>query len=410
MDNISLTGNLQGLTNLEETVQLDGQYIMDGDVRKFQVENWKSTDPMPTLDGTLEQADGQNWLVTTDGQRLQMEDLPEDVQVGERTFVFGIVSDGKVDWRTINQGEGGGGGGGGGGGSGLARVNLSGTPMPTATPMPISTPVDYSPLIGTKLDGERGIVDVWNLQAKDGSTYFVYKLSSDSEAGFLNSFWQATLEGPAVEGLKAYYQLPVKIWGTITSIRPPGVPTIQLDRFEAVYPDEKVQIWFGEEKVTQVEGKDVLLFTADDGTSYVRNDSIETGIAEPTVAEKGQVFFIAGWSAPDQTFGGYPVLNVMSMGTAPQDYDFDSIISDALTPPIMDEANMNFSGETPTGIINRVELVYLGEDQLLAQVEEGRVLYAQPFWRFSGYYSETSFFDITIQALPDEYLQPIPLQ
>jgi hypothetical protein len=410
MDNISLTGNLEGLTNLEETVQLDGQYIMDGDVKKFQVESWKTVDPMSPLDGTLEQADGQSWLVTTDGQRLQMEDLPEDVHIGERTFVYGIVSDGKVDWRTINQGKGGGGGGGGGGGSGLARVNLSGTPMPTATPLPISTPVDYSPLIGTKLDGERGIVDVWNLQAKDGSTYFVYKLRSDSEAGFLNSFWQATLEGPAVEGLKAYYQLPVKIWGTITSIRPPGVPTIQLERFEAVYPDEKVQIWLGEEKATQVEGKDVLLFTADDGTSYVRNDSIENGMVDPTVAEKGQVFFIAGWSAPDQTFGGYPVVNVMSYGALPKNYDFDSIISDALTPPVMDEANMNVSGETPTGIINRVELVYLGEDQLLAEVEEGRVLYAQPFWRFSGYYSETSFFDITIQALPDEYLQPVPLQ
>jgi hypothetical protein len=71
---------------------------------------------------------------------------------------------------------------------------------------------------------------------------------------------------------------------------------------------------------------------------------------------------------------------------------------------------MNLSGETPTGIINRVELIYQGEDQLLAEVEEGRVLYAQPFWRFSGYFSKNSYFDIIVQALPDEYLQPVPLQ
>ena len=57
----------------------------------------------------------------------------------------------------------------------------------------------------------------------------------------------------------------------------------------------------------------------------------------------------------------------------------------SLIPPVMKESDMNLSGETPTGIINRVELVYLGEDQLLAEVEEGRTLYAQPFWRFSGY-------------------------
>jgi hypothetical protein len=315
-----------------------------------------------------------------------------------------------LDWRTINQGEGFGGGGGGGGGAGLARLNLSGTPMPTATPWPVSTPVDYSSMVGTRFEGEQGDVDILNLQKDDGSTYFVYKLNKDAEEGFFNSFWQVTLEGPATEGLEAYYRMPVKVWGTITSINPQGIPTIQLDRFEPLYPDEKVQIWFGEEKVTQVEGKDVLLFTADDGTSYVRNDSIEYGVVEPTVAEEGQVLFIAGWSLPDQTFGGYPVLNVMSIGSVPQDHDFDSIISDALTPPVMKESDMNLSGETPTGIINRVELVYLGEDQLLAEFDPKRVLYAQPFWRFSGYYSENSYFDIIVQALPDEYLQPTPLQ
>ena len=222
MDNISLTGNLEGLTNLEETVQLDGRFIMDGDVRKFQVDSWKPSDPMPTLDGTLEQADGQSWLVTSDGQRLQLEDLPEDIQVGERTSVYGIVSGDKLDWRTINQGEGFGGGGGGGGGAGLARLNLSGTPMPTATPWPVSTPVDYSSMVGTRFEGEQGNVDIWNLQKDDGSTYFVYKLNKDAEEGFFNSFWQVNLEGPATEGLEAYYRMPVKIWGTITSINSQG--------------------------------------------------------------------------------------------------------------------------------------------------------------------------------------------
>jgi hypothetical protein len=407
MDNISLTGNLEGLTNLEETVQLDGRFIMDGNVKKFQVDSWKPASPMPTLDGTIEQAEGQSWLVTSDGQRLQMENLPEDIRVGERTSVYGIVSGDKLDWRTINQGEGF--GGGGGGGSGLAKLNLSGTPMPTATPWPVSTPVDYAPMIGTRFEGEQGNVDILNLQADDGSTYFVYKLNKDAEEGFFNSFWQVTLEGPATKGLEAYYRMPVKIWGTITSVNPQGIATVQLERYEALYPDEKVRIWFGQETKAQVEGKNVLLFTADDGTVYVRKDSTEYEI-EPVAAEEGLVFYIVGWSIPDQTLGGYPVLNVMSLGSVPPDYDFDFVLSESLIPPVMKESDMNLSGETPTGIINRVELVYLGEDQLLAEVEEGRTLYAQPFWRFSGYYSENSYFDIIVQALPDEYLQPIPLQ
>jgi hypothetical protein len=411
MDNISLTGNLEGLSNSEETVQLDGRFIMDGDARKFQVDNWQLSDPMPTLDGAIEQTDGQGWLVTSDGQRLQLEDLPEDIQVGERTSVYGIVSGDKLDWRTINQGEGFGGGGGGGGGAGLARLNLSGTPMPTATPYPVSTPVDYTPMVGARFEGEQGNVDIWNLQADDGSIRSVYKLSSDSEEGFLNSFWQVILEGPATEGLDAYYHLPVKVWGTITSVNPQGIATVQLERYELLYPDEKAQLYLGEEKLIQAEGMDVLLFTADDGTSYVRNDSIQYGMIEPmTTAGEGFTNFIVGWSAPGKTFGGYPVLNVISTGSVPQDYDFDAIISDALMPLVMDEAQANLSGETPTGIINHVELVYLGEDQLLSEVEEGRTLYAQPFWRFSGTYTENSYFDITIQALPEEYLQPVPLQ
>jgi hypothetical protein len=410
MDNISLTGNLEGLTNLEETVQLDGQYIMDGDVKKFQVDSWKTVDSAPTsLRGTLEQAEGQSWLVTTDGKRLQMEDLPKDIQIGKKTSVDGIFSGDKLDWRTISQGEGGGGGGGGGGGSGLARLNLSGTPMPTATPWPAPTPVDYSSLIGSRLEGEHGIVDIWNLQADDGSTHFAYKLSSDSQSGFLNSFGQANLEGPAMEELKAYYHMPVKIWGTVTSINPLGVPTIQLERYEALYPNEKVQIWVGEEKTVQMEGKNVLLFTADDGTSYIRNDSIGSEI-EPIVVEKGFKFYIAGWSDPSQTFGKYPVVNVMSLGAVPKDQNFDNMMPEILTPIVMKESDANLSGKTPTGIVTHVELVYLGEDQLIAQPEEGRVLYAQPFWRFSGYYSETSFFNIIVQALPDKYLQPVSLQ
>jgi hypothetical protein len=153
-----------------------------------------------------------------------------------------------------------------------------------------------------------------------------------------------------------------------------------------------------------------LLFTADDGTSYVRKDSIQYGMLEPTAAEEGFVLYIVGWSMPDETFGGYPVLNVMSIGSVPPDYDFDAVIADALVPLTMNESDANLSGETPTGIINRVELIYQGEDQLLAEVEDGRTLYAQPFWHFSGYYSENSFFDIIIQALPDEYLQPVSLQ
>ncbi|MBK9926652.1 MAG: hypothetical protein IPP66_15355 [Anaerolineales bacterium] len=409
MDNVTLIGNLEGLMGLDETVQLNGQFIMAGDVKKFQVDSWQRSEPMPTLDGTLEQTDGQSWLISSDGQRLQMEDLPEDIQVDERIVVYGMVTDNKMDWETIYQGEGSGGGGGGGGGAGLARLNLSGTPMPTATPLPVPTPVDYSPLIGKRLEGERGDVDIWNLQAEDGTTRFSYRINNNSEAGFLASFWQAKLEGPATTGLETYYHLPVKIWGTITSISPQGIPTIQLERYEAVYPDVKIQVWYGKETPAQLEDKNVVLFTDDDGAVYAESDSLQYG-GEPMPVEEGFIFYVVGWVDPEQTFGGHAVLNVINRGSAPKDFDFDGIVSESIIPPTVDEASANPMNESTTGLITQIELVYIGEDQLLSEVKEGRTLYAQPFWRFRGYYSKISFFDIIVQALPDEYLQPVPLQ
>ena len=93
---------------------------------------------------------------------------------------------------------------------GWPSSTLSGTPMPTATPWPVSTPVDYAPMIGARVEGEQGNVEIWNLQKDDGSKYYVYKLNKDAEERFLDLFWQVNLEGPATKGLEVYYRIPVK--------------------------------------------------------------------------------------------------------------------------------------------------------------------------------------------------------
>ena len=54
----------------------------------------------------------------------------------------------------------------------------------------------------------------------------------------------------------------------------------------------------------QAEGRNVVLFTADDGTSYVRKDSMNTGRTSP--AEEGLVFFVVGRAAPGQKLAGIP--------------------------------------------------------------------------------------------------------
>jgi hypothetical protein len=80
MDNISLR-QPEGLTNLEETVQLDGRFT-DGDV-EIPGDSWRLT----PCRRWMEPRTGR-WsklLVANDGQRLQWKPA-RDIRVGERTF------------------------------------------------------------------------------------------------------------------------------------------------------------------------------------------------------------------------------------------------------------------------------------------------------------------------------------
>lgn len=404
---------LANAANPGKFVQLDGQFIMDGDARKFQVDKWQVVDYRPPLEGTLERQGDQTWLVTNDGQRLQLNDVPQDVPLGEAIRVDGVISGDALEWMTIDTGEGGGGGGGGGGGAGIAKLNLSGTPMPTATPWPISTPVDLTPFIGRKLDGVRAQIEVFNVQADDGSTYFLYMMPLDANlldpAITDGGTYNATLEGPATKGLDVYNRELVKIWGTVTRMDERGNPVVQLDRCEAMYSDAELQTLIGEEKVVQLEGKDVLLFTTSDGKSFVEGDSIEYGRVPEEVAS-GFVSYIAGWLVPEKTFGGYPVLDILTRGVIQEGTDPSEVVTEMRKPYFAKESGLNFSSAASTGIIDRIELVYLGEDELLGEYDRNQTLYVQPFWRFSGHYSETSYFTIIVQALPDEYLMPESLQ
>ena len=89
------------------------------------------------------------------------------------------------------------------------------------------------------------------------------------------------------------------------------------------------------------------------------------------------------------------------MGSDPKEDDFDIMISEPLIPLVMKKLAGTFQAKAQKESLIGSNWFYPGEDQLLAEIEEGRILYAQPFWRFSGYFSENSFFDIIVQALPD---------
>jgi hypothetical protein len=408
VENVPLSGNWQGLETLDigQYVRLEGQFYLENDVRKFQVETWEKSESN-YFQGTLTQADGEVWLSTPDGLRLKIMDAPQDLPLGEEVGAFGVVNGDELNWTGITQGQGGGGGGGGGGPS-LAKLNLSGIPMPTATPPAYLAPIDNQSLVGQKVDGLRASVNFHYLEDEDGSIRVErFFANFDTEAPMP----AAVLEGPAAAKLEEYFLLPMNIWGSITNVDPVyDLPVITVERVEPVYPGLKMQAWLGTQESRVVEGTEVLLYTTQDGMSYVLSSSIDYGPEANRVGEPGDLVLIEGLVYPDETFGGLPVLHEFSTGTEAEDIDLNEYSLQSVPDVVPDSvAALVIDPASSIAVIDKIELAYYTIDlRYRTEIEPGWIPYAQPVWHFSGRYNDFSFFDILIQALPDEYLSPEP--
>jgi hypothetical protein len=93
--------------------------------------------------------------------------------------------------------------------------------------------------------------------------------------------------------------------------------------------------------------------------------------------------------------------------------DLSDYQSQVATPPTILESAL--SGERKTAMIEKIELIYFASppDQVAfgpdgnPQNMEAQLL-VQPVWRFSGTYSDGTFFEILVQALADSYLRLMP--
>jgi LysM repeat protein len=156
IDGIPAVGNTNGMEKLDyyTFVEATGQYNIEGEIRKFNVESWNTNVESSYILGTLHREGDQIILKTDDGSGNQYpilnppNDVPLDTKLYESQLsVQGVIIDGKLDWQYIsyyadvNQ-SGGGGGGGGGGGLGFYQLNLSGTPVPfpSSTAQPQTNP------------------------------------------------------------------------------------------------------------------------------------------------------------------------------------------------------------------------------------------------------------------------------
>ncbi|OGO37993.1 MAG: hypothetical protein A2W35_00690 [Chloroflexi bacterium RBG_16_57_11] len=400
-------GNTQGLAEAAANnrfVQAWGQFLEDDQGRrKFEVDGWQvGLFPDQSLQGTIEHQDGRTYLVTAD-QRLMLPDAPDDLPEGKIINAHGVVfeePEATLDWSSLFLGPLG--GGGGGGGSGFAELNLYDppvTPVEPAQPEPTPTP---SVTVGRRLDGIEGNLIVIINQYADGSSQVIVMLHIDDSADWPGG--QAVrLDGPGIQGIDAYHNLPVRVWGEISDTS--GLmPTLTTERYEPVYPGLKVQAWLGLMESATVGDQQVLLFTTQDGEQFVLNSSIENPGLDEIIGEPNDPVVVEGILIPGQVLGSYPVITDYTVLPMPGTNDMSDYEPVSGKPMVTSKAGT--AGERRQGVIDRIELVYQTEDpRYMLPSVDGAPLYVQPVWRFSGKYDDGASFTILVQALKPEYLK-----
>jgi LysM repeat protein len=466
IDGYTATGNTNGIEALEPNtfIQATGEFIDDNGIGKFNVASWQpSPFQQDGLGGTLRGKSGQVSFYTELGEQLTVEpDVPADLPLPfENAFVVGVRKGDIYEWTVIDtrMSDSGHRGGGGSGGLGLYKLNLSGTPVsfPTVTPTPsvgagkanyivresdtlssiaakfgvtveelmaannipepgviyIDQPLiipgmeSIRPEIGQKIEAQRGIINITLYNQTDGSPRAEYVLYYLPEHALYPTIMK--LEGENLDGLQAYQNRPVEIWGTVESYdEGNGMSTVKVEQYEIPFPDLQFQILRGTQKSTMVDGQIATLFTTN-GDSYVQT-SAGGDLGTPVLGREGDEVILEVLAIPDETVGGYPALRVFSsaMAISPKNEKPVELTITANQIYTVDERPEEMETYVPLALtIEKVELMYYVTNPHW-QVDhlDGSPLYIQPVWRFSGHYDNGDEWEVLVQALKEEYLLP----
>jgi len=470
IDGVPAIGNTNGLETVGNyvLVRADGQFVTENGIRKFIVDAWSRDVNMSFYSGTLRNEGGQIIFAFDDGSGAEypLIDPPADVPLNtpspeSQLLVNGMVVDEKFDWTIIQYFADSSqmGGGGGGGGMGFFDLNLSGTPIPFPSPESSLPPVNMDTsnaltyvvqegdtlsqiasmygltpeqlmqanglneanifigqalvIPGTtappQLDGTRGMLNITIFVSEDGSERIQYAfLTNDPQNPYL------LLEGDGLEELMAHNNKPVKIWGIADRLSEYGVPMITVDRFEILFPDLQFQLMFGSEQVVQLEGREVILLTTENGDNYVEfglNCEVlgaENMSSKQEGIEKVQLEVLA---VPDLSFGGYPAVCVFATGIASDSNGNTYGMEMTAAQPQRVPEPIFGTSEQPNLTIDSIELVYYASGpnyMLYDPTVTERYPYMQPAWRILGTYDTGDKIEIAVQALRTEFLSPDP--
>jgi LysM repeat protein len=459
IDDYPVVGQVSGLDRFSQPtyVAATGRFTVENGIEKFSVDSWKLSDVNEDgFAGTLKAENGQTTLITQDGARYTLPDVPADLPMPfENAYVIGTREGDVFQWKLIDDRMASGGGGGGGGGSGFYKLNLTGTPVPFPSPTAASATTGDASTGGTQyvvkagdtlgsiasaygadmatltqangltdpnvltvgqtliipgsgpraIEALRGMLTITISKQQDGSQFVAYGFLAN--AGSVPSGYML-LEGADLQALQAYNSRPVDIWGSLEAPHDNGIPVIKVDRCEIPFPDLKVQVLAGTQKLTQISGQPATLFTSSDGITYVQLLADGT-TGSSLVGKQGDQMQLEAVAVPGESVGGYPGLHVFagSLADDPKTGQPLELTITADKPSVIEGPFIGKPATAPTATIEKVELVLFTSDPRYAVAVPGaQPPFFQPVWRFNGHYSNGDEFEILVQAVRGEYLLP----
>lgn len=461
IDNVPLTGNTNGMEALEgfTFVQVTGQFVVENGVRKLNVDAWSQDVEMTCASGSARSVDGKI-IITNEAESVSEytlvappADLPLNIQFPDSQLITcGVVVDGQFYWTSIQYyPDSSQMGGGGGGGGVFYQLNLNGAPVPfpTATPIQQSAyssaelsgfpqyivqsgdtleqiaasynvsvedimqanglpdtqvAVDSMLIIPTtRLEGDRGIVNVQIYQKPDGRQRTSYTFISERD----QSYFQ--LRGDNLEPLQKMANRPIKIWGDLSGDET-GTAFLHVEKFEPLYPNLQFQILTGTQELKEIDGEEAVLFTTG-GTTYMQLGP-NGGYPDYNYFEDTEEVIIEVLQIPDETYAGYPAIRVFNStpATDPISGEPIELQPSADTIEVLPDPFGNADHYIPPNVvIEKVELIYFVLDPTYygEAVDPTQVkIYLQPAWYFQGHNENGDEVDILVQALKQEYLLP----
>lgn len=387
------TGNIQGLAQAAaggRLIQAWGQ--MTGLKPDFQLtlDSWQvSVLPDQAMEGVIEQNGMGFYLVTAEGKFALPSAIERDF-INTPVTVRGVVLEEAktiLEWYIIQSGS-------------LERIRIGG---PGLHPLKLDGQQRSSAVLPERLEGATGIPQVIVHSYSDGSSQVEVQFRLDVEAG-QSTAPVARLDGVGVQGIEAYHNLPVRLWGRLADAQSVP-PLVNVERFDPLYPELSIEAWLGLIETVNLDGQEVWLFTTPEDEQYVIKSSISAAQAERLPGPPGTPLIVEGFQTPGHMFSGYPVIHDLQWSSGVGRNDLEDYILQSVQPRVVQEPGA--AGARRTALIETIELVYLTPAVLGERSSfNAETDLAQPVWRFRGRFADGAYFEIFVQALSPDYLSP----